>query len=215
MDALAQPVVESMGTEIQELVAKRRERFGLAQSRLFWGGVFTDDVILLLKGARLAAIGAREWDISCARCEIEMETFNKRGAGTAPLHIGGRFVLNGHFGVLPPAKRVRCLAGIRDSLEHRIQRDAYDSLCGLLGHATDLLHLDRSLLHGIKRPLQHAHYPDSAIHITFQVAARFFELEFAISTRGAASFASAVPDADVLLPMPGSVTPRRTVMGSD
>jgi hypothetical protein len=136
MDDLAEPVVDAMCNEVKELVEARRTRLGARQARLWWGGAYTDDVILLLKGAALAAIAAREWDATCVNCKIPMAGFAKRGAGTVPVHIGGRFVLNGHFGTLPPAKKVRCLAGIREALERRALRDAYESNCGLLGHVS-------------------------------------------------------------------------------
>ena len=79
------------------------------------------------------------------------------------------------------------------------------------------LDLDRSLLHGVKRPLDVARFPDSTIFLTADGVARHIELEFLISTRNAASFASAIPDAALVLDPPNrpAFSPVEIRMGSD
>jgi hypothetical protein len=71
--------------------------------------------------------------------------------------------------------------------------------------------------HGIKRPMDIAPFPDSVIYLTIEGAARHVELEFLISTRNAASFATAVPDACLFLDVPATpaFSPVEIRMGSD
>ena len=190
-----------------------------APTRAFWGSCFTDDVALLLHGVRAAVVGTQVWDRTCYRCNIRMTDFEKRKVSTAPLHIGARFVLNAHFGCVPPVKRARCLFGIRAALEQRALRDEFESNCGLIGHVAQTLDLDRSLLHGIKRPLYRAATdgPTSIIFLTDDGRTRHLELECLISSRNAASFATAVLDAALAFDLPRrpSFSPVEVRMGSD
>ena len=204
MDAVMPEVMRTYNLETRQLLEARAERFGPLQARAFWGSSFTDDVILLTLGTRATIVGTDLWDKSCYKCNIRMTDFVKRVVGTAPLHIGARFVLNGHFGCVPPDKRARCLAGIRAALEGRAIRDEFESNCGLVGHIALTLSLDRTLLHGIKRPLGIAAYPTSVIALTNDGHARHVELEFHISVRNAASFASAIADSSLIYDLPGA-----------
>ena len=201
----------------RELLQQRRDRLGERQGRAFWGSCFTDDVALLLLGVRAAVVGTQVWDRTCYRCNIRMTDFEKRKVSTAPLHIGARFVLNAHFGCVPPVKRARCLFGIRAALEQRALRDEFESNCGLIGHVAQTLDLDRSLLHGIKRPLYIAALPTSIIFLTDDGRTRHLELECLISSRNAASFATAVLDAALAFDLPRrpSFSPVEVRMGSD
>ena len=58
MDSIEPQVVSTLSHELQEVRAERTRRLGRAQGRLRWGSSFTDDVILLLVNAKLAAAGA-------------------------------------------------------------------------------------------------------------------------------------------------------------
>ena len=202
MDVLMPAVELSFDQNARDLLAQRRERLGDTQGRAFWGSSYTDDVILLTIGERATVVATHTWDRSCYKCNIRMTDFEKRRIGTAPLHIGARFVLNAHFGCVPPVKRARCLEGIRAALEQRAVRDDFESNCGLIGHIAQTLDIERSLLHGIKRPLDIAPFPTSIIFLTVDGASRHLELEFLISTRNAASFASAVADASLVYDVP-------------
>ena len=71
---------------------------------------------------------------------------------------------------------------------------AFESNCGLVGYLVDALAIDRTLLRGIKRPLELAVFLDSEVTLTQDGLANHLELEFLISARGAASFDTAVRD---------------------
>ena len=217
MDAVLPKVVPQLPQETQRVLAARAERLGDYHGRPFWGSSFTDDVILLGCGIQVTTISTDIWDKTCYKANIRMTAFEKRIVGTAPLHIGARFVLNGHFGTVPPVKRARCLQGIRAALERRAERDDFESNCGLIGHIAQVLHIDRSLLHGIKRPMDIAAYPSSIIYLTVQGEASHLELEYLISTRNAASFVSAVSDSSLTTDLPRTPTfrPVEIRMGSD
>ena len=223
MDVVAKPIVAAMSQQVRDVVAQREHRLGHPHGRLFWAGVFTDNVIILCKGAQLAAAAASLWDRRATDVGIRMSDLDERGAGTVPIHIGARFVLNAGFGCLPPPKRVRALAGLREAIDGTIGErpcmlaKPFESHCGLLGHVVDTLHIDRSLLHGIKRPMEHAFFEDSPISLTVDGLARHLELETHISMRGAASFACGISDAALAatLGVPIQVRPRSVRIGSD
>ena len=221
---IAAPVIETMGAEMNDMLQVRRERFGEKQAVLWAGFAFTDDIILILVSAMLGALGAQEWDRISEVLKIQMSESDKRGCGTCPVHIGIRFVVNGGFGCAPPQKRVRALAGLRHAIDGTLghstpmRAKAFESNCGLVGYLVDALAIDRTLLRGIKRPLELAVFLDSEVTLTWDGLANHLELEFLISARGAASFDTAVQDA--LLLVSGSVTSqriaaRRIRMGSD
>jgi hypothetical protein len=88
----------------------------------------------------------------------------------------------------------------------------------LIGYLVDALAIDRSLLKGIKRPLEMATFPEFPVTLTWEGMAAHLELEFLISQRGAASFDTAVVDAelvDVGAVRRDIIPPRRIRMGSD
>lgn len=217
MDVVLPQILPRLPAKAQSLLQARADRLGAYHGRPFWGSSFTDDVILLNCGIDVATVATDLWDKTCYKANIRMTDFEKCVAGTAPLHIGARFVLNGHFGTVPPTKRARCLQGIRAALERRAECDAFESNCGLIGHIAQVLHIDRSLLHGIKRPLDIAAYPYSIIYLTAHGEASHLELEYLISTRNAASFTSAVSDATLTVDLPPTPTfrPVEIRMGSD
>ena len=108
----------------------------------------------------------------------------------------------------------------RDSRPHgtHASEGLLKAIAGLVGYLVDALAIDRTLLRGIKRPLELAVFLDSEITLTWDGLANHLELEFIISARGAASFDTAVQDA--LLLVSGSVASqriaaRRIRMGSD
>ena len=92
----------------------------------------------------LGALGAQEWDRICRLLRIQMSEADTRGCGTCPVHIGVRYVLNGHFGCAPLQKRVRALSGLRHALDgilgirHPITAKAFGSNCGLIGYLVDV-----------------------------------------------------------------------------
>jgi hypothetical protein len=206
MDALMPAIEATYSAETREVLDRRREQMGAVQGRSFWGSCFTDDVILVNIGEEATIVATTVWDRTCYLCNIRMTDFVKRSVTTAPLHIGARFVINAHFGCVPTPKRVRCLEGIRAAVEGRALRDAFESNCGLIGHIAQTLALERPLLHGIKRPMDLALFPTSVVHLTADGFMRHLELEFLISSRNAASFVSAIPDASLTHQVPHAPT---------
>ena len=224
MVAIAAPVIATMGSDMNDLLDVRRERYDETQAVLWAGFAFTDDIILILVSAMLGALGAQEWDRISEVLRIQMSESDKRGCGTCPVHIGIRLVVNGGFGCAPPQKRMRALSGLRHAIDGTLRHSApmrakaFESNCGLVGYLVDALAIDRTLLRGIKRPLELAVFLDSEVTLTQDGLANHLELEFLISARGAASFDTAVQDA--LLLVNGSaasqrIAARRIRMGSD
>jgi len=117
MDALVGPVLARMDPKVQAVVERRQQMHGDVQARIHAEFSFTDDVVLLAVGAECSALSTDTWGKVCYKCNFAMTDFVKRSVVTAPLHIGARFVLNAHFGCVPPVKRTRCLQGIRAALE--------------------------------------------------------------------------------------------------
>ena len=205
--------------ELKQLIKQRLETLGAQQARQHKGLAFTDDILLMVMlGIDCARIqyAAVSWDNLCQRWGTKMTPFEKRAAGTAPKHIGARFVMNGGFGYLPPAIRVRTLAGARDALNSTATRDEYESTRGRLSYATYVLALDKTLLHGLHRAQERARFPWSIISLDNDNMSRIMELEQLIAIRGAAPFATAFGNDRVIeTARPLTIRPPRQIVGSD
>lgn len=200
--------------DLRSLVDRRRGSLGSAQSALFWLGCYTDDGLGAAVGEKRAALIARDVHEHNARCNVWLADLPKCPLGTIVDHIGGRYLANAGFGTVAPPKRARALAGLRSAITNSASCDEFESSAGLLGHLVDLLALDRTLLHGTYRHLSYAReHRLPTVRLSAGLLAQYLELEFYISTRACAPFASAVLEASLSPPL--AVPPAPLVLASD
>ena len=182
-------------TELQEALAERRTALGHSQARPFWAAVYTDDFDHTFIGPELAARGALEFNAMNTEANIRMS--DKEGAGTVIDFIGGRTVLNGGFGCLPPAKRARALLECREAHAGRLTHDEYMACVSFLGHVSDIEDYPIGALKGIHAPLMVPFHPEQLMVVAPGTQARkcFDTVLGLLETRGSASFWCAIDDA--------------------
>ena len=120
----------------------------------------------------------------------------KAGAGTVPDWCGGRYVLNGGFGTLSPAKRLRGIRDSTDAMGGELSRERMESHNSYLVHVNDLLALDKGTLRGIQVPLKVPGSWSEAPPMTPNAIAAHASVIHQMKSKAGAPFICAVFDAD-------------------
>lgn len=178
---------------MQEAYERRKQELGLQQARPFWAAVYTDNFDCTFCASDLAAIGTMIWRHMNARAQIELQP--KIIYGTCTTWIGGRYVLQGGFGCLPPSKRSRALQQCRAALAGEATREEYESNNSFLGHVADICGWPKGALHGITGPLMKPGYDDDIVVLTAQARERYENAIVLLESRSFASFDAGVNDA--------------------
>ena len=90
---------------LQSALQWRLEHLGVDQADVFWAAPYTDDYIHIYLDASVGTAGVQLEVEMAARARLWMSP--KYSLGTVAHWTGGRAVLNGGFGTLPPAKRTQ------------------------------------------------------------------------------------------------------------
>jgi hypothetical protein len=178
---------------LRELLAERAAVLGHHHGRPFTTSGYTDDYILKFVGPELAAAGTLIWIQVCAACNFWLSS--KEGAGTVIDYIGGRQVLNGGFGCLPPTKHSRALADTRAAAESRLTRDELASHVSFLVHVHDWLDFPEGTLKGLSAPLKLPGTGEQLAAVGKAEREQFNAIIGLLRTRNAASFWSGIQEA--------------------
>ena len=182
--------------ELRRICEERERRLGKEHSRLYWSGCFTDDSATPCLGRKRAALIARDVIECNEEVGVLMADLPKNPVGTWGDHIGARLLANAGIGTLTPTKRTRALRACREISAGVLSPKQFESATGLLGHVIDILALERPLMNGLgsqhRFAVAHHH---RKVAIANDCRANVQQLEWAISTTGAASFASALTEA--------------------
>ena len=178
---------------LRDAVEARREKYGDAQARLFWGGCFTDDSITRAVGALRMALIARDISELNEAVNIWLADLSKCPLGTAVVHIGCLFLPNASIGTITAAKRVRALHSCRGMVEGTLNCEDFESAQGLLGHVVEVLALDATLLNGLGRQRRFAFdHHLSTVVLTDDTRGAVAQLETLVAATPSATIFSAI-----------------------
>ena len=193
MDAVVLVWLPKQTKELQDAYQRRKDELGFEQARPFWAAVYTDNFDFTFCASDLAAIGTTIWRQMNARAKIELQTDIIYGTCTS--WIGGRYVLQGGFGCLPPSKRSRAMQECRAALEGRATREEYESNNSFLGHVADICGWPIGSLQGITGPLKVPGFDDDIVVLTPQAKERYENAIVLLESHSFASFEVGVVDA--------------------
>ena len=180
--------------ELIALIAERSAKLGHRQSRPFATSGYTDDFKYTCLGAELLVAGIVIWRMMCKRANFWLS--DKAGAGTVFDYIGGRLVLNGGYGCLPPSKHARAIADTVAAIEGRSTREELESSNSFLVHVHDWLDFPKGTLKGISAPLKVPGHAEQLAVVEGHVLDQFNTILGRLHTRNAASFWSGVDDTE-------------------
>ena len=181
---------------LRKLLAERADKIGPRHARPFITAGYSDDYYFAYVGPELAAAGTRLWRDIASKTNFWLST--KSGAGTVIDFIGGRLVLNGGFGCLPPSKHARAVADTIATLEGRITRERLESHNSFLVHVTDWLDFPEGSLKGLSAPLKIPGTPEQLAVVGKVAHSRYTATLDLLNTHTAASFWSGVDEAPAL-----------------
>lgn len=182
---------------LQSLIAERSAKLGRRQARPYATAGYTDDYKFTYVGPELTAEGTAIWRRLCKQSNYWLSA--KSGAGTVVDFIGGREVLNGGFGCLPPSKHARAIADTEAAIAGALSRDALESHNSFLVHVHEWLDFPVGTLKGLSAPLKmHFGTGDEQVSMTESVTAQFKAILHLLHTRNAASFWSGIDEAGEL-----------------
>ena len=180
--------------EFQQLIAERRQQLGPRQARPFSTSGYTDDYEMVFLGPELTAVGAMLWRRIGKVTGFELS--QKSGAGTVIDYIGGRLVLNGGFGCMPPSKQARAIHDTQEAIAGTIDRETLESHNSFLVHVHDWLDFPQGTLKGLSAPLRIPGTGEQRATIDESVREQFRRILELLQTRQAASFWSGIDEAD-------------------
>ena len=178
---------------LQALLAERARVLGSHQARPFSTAGYTDDYAIKYVGPELSSVGTSIWR-SCNR-KANYWLSAKCGAGTVIDFIGGREVLNGGFGCMPPTKHTRAIHDTIEAIEGRITREQLESHNSFLVHVGEWLDFPLGTLKGLSAPLKPPGRLEDLAHIGETTRDQFKAVLDLLTTRHAASFWSGVDEA--------------------
>ena len=177
---------------LQALIAERSEKMGPRQARPFTTSGYTDDYEHTFVGPELFAAGSFIWRIMCDKANYWLSA--KEGAGTVIDYIGGRLVLNGGYGCLPPTKHARAVADSTAAIEGRITREDLESHNSFLVHVHDWLDFPEGTLKGLSAPLKMPGSPEQIATVNGHVREQHIAIVQLLHSRDAASFWSGIDE---------------------
>ena len=189
-------------TALQDLLAERSAKLGPRNARPFSTSGYTDDYYIAYIDEELTAVGTLIWRTACKQANYWLSA--KAGAGTIVDYIGGRLVLNGGFGCLPPTKHARAVADSMAAADGVITRDRLESHNSFLVHVHDWLNFPEGTLKGLSAPLKLPGQPEDAAVVSDGVKQRHRDIVSLLHNRRAASFWTGIDEASAMLEAKGA-----------
>ena len=178
---------------LQTALRWRLEHLGVDQADAFWAAPYTDDYIHIYLDASVGTAGVQLEVEMAARARLWMSP--KYSLGTVAHWTGGRAVLNGGFGTLPPAKRTRAITDCVAALDGSLTRERYESHNSFLVHADLWLNFPVGTLKGVAGPLKAPGFDTDIVALTPNAAAAQQAALYELQTRPCASFLCSTLDA--------------------
>ena len=136
---------------------------------------------------------ARIWRSISRQSNFWLST--KCGAGTVIDFIGGRMVLNGGYGCVPPVKQARAICDTMTALEGVISRERLEAHNSFLVHVGEWLDFPTGTLKGLSAPLKLPGTAEQPATISDAVKAILRVVLNLLQSRSAASFWSGIEEA--------------------
>ena len=178
---------------LQQALAWRRDHLGVEQADPFWAAPYTDDYIHIYLDTEVGVAGVHLEVEQAGRARLWMSP--KYALGTVAEWTGGRAVLNGGFGTLPPAKRTRAITDCVAVLNNNLTRERYESHNSFLVHADLWLNFPPGTLKGTAGPLKAPGFDSDIVVLTPNATAAQEAALYELQTRPCASFLCSTPDA--------------------
>ena len=178
--------------QLQQLMAERAAVLGPAEARPFVTDGYTDDYEVTAIGDELWSVAADLWVEQNVEANFWLSA--KAGAGTVIDFIGGRKVLNGGFGCMPPTKQARAIAMTEAAARSELSREQYDSHKSFLVHVHEWLAFPTGALKGLSEPLKKPGRDEDMVSPAQATVSQLRGVLELLRTRASASFWSGVDE---------------------
>ena len=128
------------------------EEWKVAQQRLYFVHMYTDDPIFGVVGVKRALALLSTWRKLTLGVRLIMAIPEKRNLGTSLLWLGVLFLAGLGLVIIPRNKRVRAARAAQQAVQGELDFGAYRALIGLLEHIRGVTNMQRAIMHGLYDP---------------------------------------------------------------